>query len=186
MKPVSSIFRIFLVLSLIAVARPAFADEAPPPAPQDRHLVSITFAPILLIDTTAEFLGEVRLLHKVSVAAILAYGRPSSIDYWEAGVQGRYYLLGGFEHGLNIGAQLMYVGGATSVGSITSVGNGLDLGAFLGYKKAFGFGLTFDIEAGVQWLAVTANGRDSATGVTTSAGGNRVVPLLRLNLGWSI
>ncbi len=101
---------------------------------------------------------------------------------FEGGVQGRYYLLGSFENGMQIGAEMLGIYASTNAGAssgITATGTGLAVGPFLGYKYVAPFGLTLDLQGGVEVLAVSASGGGS------SASAGAVIPLLNLNIGWS-
>jgi hypothetical protein len=137
---------------------------------------------------------EARVSDKVGIAALGGYGSmsvsgfPERFSVWEIGGQARYYAIGSFEHGMEVGAQGEYLGVSTSAsdGTVTvfGAGNGVVLGPFLGYKLATKVGFTLDLQGGVAYEIATANAQ-SSTGQTASAGGNAIVPLLNLHLGWS-
>ena len=72
------------------------------------------------------------------------------------------------------------VAGASS-GSISATAGGLAVGPFLGYKIIAGPGFTFDVQAGVEYMAVAASSSSGSTGSVKT-----VIPLLNLNVGWSL
>src|SRR5579859_1231610 len=116
---------------------------------QPGHSVSLTFAPLRLILPEVQLMAEFKLDPKISVAAIAGYGQVtpvvsggpanvSPVTIWEAGGQFRYYPIGTFEHGMQIGAQAEYIGGSASSSSgnvqAFATGGGLFMGPFIGYK----------------------------------------------------
>jgi hypothetical protein len=160
-----------------------------------QHQVAVTFSPLHLVSPIVELTGEFRLHDKFSVAAIAGVGsittevpdgsteEEKSFSAWELGGQGRFYLLGDFDHGMQLGVELLYVNVDFDEADVSGTGNGLALGPFIGYKVSAGFGLTFDAQLGFQYLAATAeasSGTDSA-----SASDSTTIPLLNLNLGWA-
>lgn len=156
------------MLLLLTLCTVAFAHER---APYD-HKVSLTVSPIHLTIPVLELTGEARVHDRVGVAAVAGAGATTGVTVWELGAQGRYYPVGDFDHGMQLGAEVLGVGG----GDDGDTAVGAALGPFLGYKIAARFGLTFEGQLGVQYATVRANGGDSDAGVA---------PLLNLNLGWS-
>lgn len=72
-----------------------------------------------------------------------------------------YYVLGDFEHGMQLGAEAIYLyldGDGTS--SIQVSGAGFALGPFVGYKTATNIGFTFDAQLGVEYLVASGNASD--------------------------
>ena len=177
-------------LSATAAAQPA---GAPPPvieaeASRDLPVFSLTFSPAHLILTTLEVTGEARLAPRLSAAVIGGLGRFGSIDpleedghttVYELGGQVRWYALGDFRRGLQLGAEVLYVGLSTEGGSRRLLGEGLGVGPFVGYKHVFDLGLTLDGQLGAQAIAVRAGDGDSSSSDRT------VGVLLNLNAGWS-
>lgn len=110
-----------------------------------------------------------------------AGGFTDDLTVWEAGAQLRWYALGSFRHGLQLGAELLYVhaSGDLLLSDDEATASGAALGPFVGYKYAANFGLTVDVQAGAQYLAVAG---DDEMDEDADSG---VIPLLNLNVGWS-
>lgn len=156
-------------------------------APPPQHSVAVTFSPLHLAMPIIEVTGELRASDKLGVAAIVGGGSIDSggttFKAWEAGGQVRYYLLGSFEHGMQLGAEVLYVGvsGDDIAGTkISGAGAGLAVGPFLGYKYTAGIGFTFDCQVGAEKVAIAADTSNGAHDDQQS-----VIPLLNLNVGWS-
>ena len=120
----------------------------------------------------------------------------TGLDYsrWEAGGQFDYYVLGDFDHGMQLGAQLLYQSASAeeTEGTISAQANasGIRTGPFLGYKIITDVGFTFNAQLGAQISTASgeANASDSATGESATVSGEADSawgPLLRLNVGWS-
>ncbi len=139
------------------------------------HSVSVTLSPIHLLYPIIEATGEFRVGKKAGVAAIAGFGSIDRYSVVEIGGQGRYYPVGDFDHGLQLGGEVL----AVVVSGSGASGTGLSIGPFVGYKIAARFGLTFDIQLGVQGYAV------GASSGSTSASDSALGPLLNINLGWS-
>lgn len=178
---------ILISLATLFVAPSAFA--ASPTS------IAVTVSPLHLIIPLIEVTGEFRLLDQVSVAGIVGAGRiqgtsaGANIDLtlFEIGVQGRYYVLGNFNSGLQLGVEAMQIGvaGGASNGTteVSAKGRGLSLGAFAGYKHTFGFGLVLDGQLGYSSIIVAASGSSGSTTASTSESSRS--PLLNLNIGWA-
>jgi hypothetical protein len=184
---------------VLLAAAPVSAQESPPLAPprpgpyqgeskiEDvQHTASITISPFHLIAPIVELTGEYRLHDKIGAAVIGGFGSMGykSTRYWvyEAGGQFRWYAIGSFIHGMEVGAEVLFAGvsGENVEGSgVTGVGQGLAVGPFLGYKIATNIGFTFDAQLGAQasFLHAAAGG--------SSASAVDFIPLLNLNIGWS-
>jgi hypothetical protein len=179
---------------------PADPDEHEPQDDGDRgHVVSLTFSPLHLILPEVRVMGEVKLNPKVSVAALAGYGSVGvnttgsggvvdRVTVWEAGGQFRYYPIGTFEHGMQLGAHLEYIGASASGSSgdvkVFGAGNGVVMGPFVGYKLATKVGFTLDLQGGVGYEVVTASANTS-NGTTATASANQFVPLVNIQVGWS-
>jgi hypothetical protein len=108
----------------------------------------------------------------------------SSYTAIEAGAQFRYYVLGTFIHGLQVGAEVLYLYLSNSDDStIEASGDGLAVGPFLGYKIATNLGFTFELQGGVQYLFASAKAESG--NVSATAEDSNIIPLLNINLGWS-
>ena len=184
-------------LAVVVLLFPAssFAEEAVPQ-------VSLTVSPIHLLLPVGEVTAEVRILDSLGAAGIVGLGsialdvddpdRPSRKErffFWEVGGQARWYPIGDFDHGMEVGLQILYLGlsGDVEQDGVTYSGlaNGVAIGPFLGYKLVTGAGFTFDAQLGVQWLGVFASA-ESSEGAEASEKGDEVLPILRLNVGWSL
>jgi len=191
----------------------AIAQEPIAPA-RTPHRTTITIAPLMLLKLTSdsadgssvtvgpivELLGERAITPNVSAAIMAGVGtaestppKGSSLDtgtakIWEAGAQGRYYVLGDFEHGMNLGVEGRYLGVTQSatdgVQTVSASAGGFGFGPFIGYKVAMNVGFTFDATLGAMHVDVKAEG-SSSTGKTATASDSKWLPTLRLNVGWS-
>lgn len=170
---------IFLVVALLVT----FVTPEEVRADDVGHNVSVTFSPIHLFLPVVELTAEVRLPVDLSVAAIGGYGKHLGVTLWEAGAQGRYYLLGSFEHGMPLGVEVLYLGASDTVSGVDARASGLGVGPFVGYKFASDEGFTIDLAGGVQYVAFAAVATDGST--TERASLNTWIPLINLNLGWS-
>lgn len=184
-----------LVTAALFIAAPASAEE-----PDVQHQRSVTLSPFLLVLPVVRVNAEQRLLDKLGVAASLQVGQitvestlngetsETAFTTFGGVVSPRYYLLGSFIHGVQLGAELGYTYvDADDIGDtgISGVGQGVNLGAFFGYKIAANIGFTFEFQGGVQYLFATASAEDDASGESASASQSAVSPLLNLNVGWS-
>jgi hypothetical protein len=193
------VLRALCAATLLSLPAAAAADGP-------RHDVSITFSPIfLLLGPIGEASVDVRVLDRLSVAGVAGIGsirievpdesledgrRNHPFTFWEIGAQGRFYPIGGFDHGMVLGLQALYVGLSTDLEDENGVryegqGNGVALGPFLGYKIVADVGFTFDAQLGVQWVGLLTEAESSAGG-RAEGDESDVGPILRLNVGWSL
>ena len=157
-------------------------------------LVSVTISPIHLALPVFEVTAEYRIEPRVGVAAVAGYGNVStapegggediSVAVFEIGAQANYYLLGDFDHGLQLGAEVLYIGGSAEEGNVSAVASGLAMGPFAGYKVAADFGLTFVFQLGAQFVTLKADA-EATTGETATKSESNTIALLNINLGWS-
>jgi hypothetical protein len=176
-----------------AVASP-YGGAPPPPLPaiyvgqtppSPRRSFSLTISPLHLISPILELTGEVRAADKVGVAVVAGAGKVSdttngvkvSASALEAGAQVRYYALGDFGSGMQLGAEVLYL--HVSDSNLSATGQGVAAGPFVGYKYTADAGFTFDGQLGFEYLGVKA----SSAGSTAST--KKFFPLLNLNVGWS-
>lgn len=176
----------------------AVPPEAPRPGPRDEdeddRRVYLSISPLHLLAPVVELTGEVRVHRKIGVAAIGGYGAVRAepggprFSVWEVGGQFVGYPVGHFDHGMQLGAEVLYVGvsGADGAGSVkvSGAGDGLAAGPFVGYKLATKVGFSFNVQGGVQYMMARAEA-SSTSGATASASDSRVIPLLNINAGWS-
>lgn len=120
---------------------------------------------------------------RTSVRVSGGYGRINSEQYtdgpryYEAGLQGRYYLLGHFRHGLALGGEARY-GRAKDDVSSNVAADGAAIGPIVAYKYISRLGFTVDLSGGIGVLVVRGGG-------DAKENDQAIVPLLNLNLGWS-
>jgi hypothetical protein len=174
-------------------ARPvAIATPAPPPLPR----VAITFSPLHLALPVFEVTGEFRLSDHLGLGLVAGYGSVKAsdagaatdvtFDVFEAGTQLRYYVLGDFRSGMQIGAEALYLNVSGGKGSVSAVADGLAVGPFLGYKFTAVVGFTFDAQLGIERVGLAASAKNSSTGAGANASASDWIPLLNLNVGWSL
>lgn len=182
--------------SLLAAAAPLSAASAQPLAPaaqveasaSDSPDFAITISPVHLILPVVEATGEYRVSDRLGAALVLGYGEDvifDDITLWEAGAQLRWYALGSFAHGMQLGAELMALYGyARDDGDGTrDTASGLTVGPFAGYKYTAGVGLTVEVQAGAQYVAVRDG--DDMSDLDDEDDESSFGPLVNLNLGWS-
>ncbi len=164
---------------------------------EEGNIVSITISPVHLVLPVFELMGEYRLQDKIGAAVIVGFGSieidpilggpPTSFSIFEGGAQLQYYLLGNFDHGMQLGAEAVFVQVSGSVGTVTGLGQGLVAGPYIGYKVAADVGFTFNAQLGYQVGLISASAEDTSDGSSSSASGEESAsgPLLNLNVGWS-
>ncbi len=173
------------------------ASEERDPDAQLRR-VSLTFSPIHLFFPVLEVTGEVRVARKLGLAVLGGYGSITSerepgdstgsltARVFELGAQARYYVVGSFDHGMQLGAELLYVHlDDAKKGSIVGSGQGVGFGPFVGYKIATRVGFTFDGQVGFQYVGVRAEAHDTESSDSAEASDSAIVPLFNANIGWS-
>ncbi len=192
-KPPSSDTRATAATSDGSAATAPPEKDAPtvPPSKKDGekrklHSVALTFAPFQTIVGVAQVSVEGRLARKFGLAGIVGggsyynpfvlYNIDGRIPVFTAGVSPRYYLVGDFDHGMQLGAQVMtavaWASGATGVGVAG--------GPYIGYKFTAPIGFTLEVQGGAQYGYASASA--SASRTATASG---VLPLANINLGWA-
>jgi hypothetical protein len=156
----------------------------PPEPPHPRRVFSLTFAPFLVIVfPIVELTAEARVHDRVGLALIGGGGRVTdksagiSASAYEAGGQVRFYVLGDFRHGMQLGGEVIYV--HLNDPNISATGEGLGVGPFIGYKVITDVGFTFDTQFGLEHIFVQAESGGSM------ASRSDIIPVLNLNIGWS-
>jgi hypothetical protein len=149
----------------------------------DDFKASITLSPLHLVMPLVEVTGEFKLADRVGLAVIGGAGRVEDYPVWEAGAQGRFYALGSFRGGLELGAELLALGVSVEEGGVTGTGVGLAMGPFVGGKYITDIGFTIDGQLGGSVVFASAQATDGTS--TESQGSRTLTPLLNLNLGWS-
>jgi opacity protein-like surface antigen len=181
---------LLLALALVASSSLASAQSHVDAGPT----TSITFSPIHLLMPVFEVEAEFKVAPKSGMAGIAGIGSMSVINWqgasntfsvFELGASYRYYLVGDFDHGMQVGGEILYANVSGDIGDASGIGRGLAMGPFLGYKYAAGFGLTVEVQGGAQFMLATGNAEDTSTGQTSSAADSGIIALVNLNLGWS-
>ena len=172
----------------------AHADSREPNRPDG---FSLTISPLLLVFPIGELTLEVPLDEdrNMGLAVIGGYGsvgietsdgfttETERVTIFELGASFRYYLLGNYSFGMQLGAELMYIGASTTVDGVTGVGDGFSGAPFLGFKIVTPGGFTFDSQLGVAYVFVRANASDGDSESSEQA--SDIIPLLNLNIGWT-
>jgi hypothetical protein len=154
--------------------------------------------------------GEFRLGRQAGLALVVGVGSASLKQFykslpderarvWEGGMQVRFYPLGTFDHGLQVGAEIVYLtGSAQTTGTITSdadpsmsytgpltaKGSGFKVGPFVGYKLVLPVGLTLAAQIGVDYLSLKGLAKE-ANGNTKTGDAKTALLLADAGLGWS-
>lgn len=155
-------------------------------AAPDKQRVAITVSPLHLFVPMAELTAEVRASDKVGIAVIGGVGTfhdpdtNARISLVEAGASARYYALGSFRTGLQLGTEVLYVHGFTDAMDIEVKAAGVAVSPFAGYKWTHSSGLTLEGELGVSYMAARAH---AETGQMAEK--SKVGPLLNLQIGYS-
>lgn len=195
-----------LTAAVVLTSTPALAqpqDQTPSapsaPAARDGRRITVMWAPLRALFGLAEVTGEYRIADKLGVSVELGGGRRTltfdtggsmtdlkSTEY-EVGAQARYYVLGSYTHGMELGAEILdeYVDFDEPLPAnvAAAAAGGLTTGAFAGYKIATRVGFTFEAQLGARYLLaqppVTAG---MGMPVTVE---QRWLPMLHLNAGWT-
>jgi hypothetical protein len=192
-----------LGLSAIAIvtisASNAFAETPMVEKTDDdvQHNYSITVSPFHLVLPVIELTGEYRVADKIGVAGMLGAGQVTvkelgtdeelSFTVFEVGAGARYYLIGSFIHGMQLGTELQYIHVSTddAYDDVSGFASGGSVGAFAGYKIATNVGFTFEFQLGAQYIFVGAEAESDSTGEKVSDSDTAAGPLLNLQFGYS-
>lgn len=151
-----------------------------------------------------EVTAEVRLHEKIGVAGIAGIGSVDPYQFsetkpppgvnasrflaWDLGGQFVGYPIGHFDHGMQLGAEILYAGvsGEASSGNVKAFGSGegLAVGPFIGYKYTAPVGFSLNVQAGAQYMALRADAQASDNSSASSAS-SKVIPLFNFNVGWA-
>jgi len=159
--------------------------------------VSLSLSPVHLLLPIVELEAELMAAPHFGIAAIGGIGslKASSstpgvgdarFSAYESGLQLTGYPLRDFSS-LQLGAEALWVKLSTeSVGGrqVSASAGGLAIGPFVGYKLIADMGFTFFLQGGVQYMAV--KGAASSGGASATVSQKSFIPLLNLNLGWSL
>lgn len=203
MRPIVTFLTVLLLLVALQTRDARADDDVPAGVPAKKHVqhrITVMWAPLrLLAPGVVEFTGEYRVRDKLGVSVELGAGRrtleresPGAPDVpgteIEAGAQVRYYLVGSFIHGMELGAEILYeyvkFDQPLPPGVIAVASGGGTIGPFLGYKIATNVGFTFEIQAGARYVAILPEvmGNPSVGGLVVDS---RWGPILHINVGWS-
>jgi hypothetical protein len=174
-----------------SAAEPVVGSVAPGPSPAQEQdsgpKISITFSPLHLILPIVEFTGEYRVAPKIGAAIIVGGGSvkagSTTANAFEVGASVRYYLLGNFAKGLQLGGEVDYLKVAATQSDVAAKAQGVAVGPFFGGKWTSSFGLTFDGQLGYQYLVAQGHASSGTSASTSNASKNLV--LLNLNVGFS-
>ncbi len=118
----------------------------------------------------------------MGLAAVFGLGGPRDSRYQYLAVdlagQFRYYLIGTFDHGFDLGAQVKTL--ILTDGYITW--GGLSITPMVGYKLATTVGFTFDAQLGPEFIL---GGPTASLVQVNTAPAVPIGLLLNLNVGWS-
>jgi hypothetical protein len=153
---------------------------------------SLTISPIHLLLPVLELSGELRLGNQAGVALIAGGGRITqhysggSVTFRaiEVGGQLRYYVNGSFRRGLHLGVEVLYLSVDGKIEGATGMASGLAMGPLVGWKTTTAAGFTFEVQGGVEVVTLGAEATDSS-GTSTDSEVD-FIPLLNLNIGWSL
>ena len=148
----------FIFLGLLAAISPARAQSEQ--AEQMEKSFSLTISPFHLAMPVLELTAEKAVSPKLGIAGIAGFGsvpvennlgEKKSIPILELGGQLDYYVVGSFRHGMQVGAEAVWIKVfiPDDEGVVVSA-NGIAVGPLLGYKWAARFGLTFMVQGGYQ------------------------------------
>src|SRR5690554_2048825 len=200
LSPNKCMLKALVVSAVLFAANSAFAGTGSVATMDDpTHIMSLTFSPIHLANPVVEITAEFKAHEQWGLALVGGAGQVTAKDdilgdvdfsVWEVGGQLRYYVLGDFDHGMQIGGEILYVNVSndeidTSEGRFSGTGEGLGVGPFLGYKLATGVGFTFDAQLGIQRTFLQAEAEHTASGTSAEEEDRDWGPIVNLNVGWS-
>lgn len=157
-----------LLLAASLASPPALAQDAPPPAPPSKKLKlrtqpwreqrggALTLSGGVVADLVVELTGEFNLPDQHSVALIFGAGAEQEqgfkvyeLLYVHAGAQYRYTVLGDFDVGLYVGAELLARIQPLALGAPYD----LPISPLAGFKYTAPFGLVADLNLGPSVIA---------------------------------
>ena len=183
-------------LTVLMAAGSAFADGVGTVATADEQtrLMTLSVNPVLLAHPDGpvyQFTGEFKGHEDWGFGVLGGYGAMAteqdlSYSLFEVGGQFNYYALGNFNHGLQLGAQMLYRGVDGDVSSELS-SSGVRVGPYVGYKIITNLGFTFNGQVGVQYNSAQDRASAERESIMAKVTGTEEAwgPLVRLNVGWS-
>ncbi len=186
----------------VAVPSPQWQSVVPSVTPR---IISLTLSPLHLQFPVIEIMAEVRLYaakqRAVSMAIIAGHGELAQAVEGQSGLDKQtlhptagqlggqliVYPLGDFRS-LQVGGEIMYVkylGFDLAPGQrIATLGDGVAVGPFVGYKHIERIGFTLSGQLGIDYMVRRANAPSAEVGETSSPP-SKWFPLLNINVGWS-
>ncbi|HEY5924968.1 MAG TPA: hypothetical protein VIV11_24975 [Kofleriaceae bacterium] len=175
-----------IVIAIVASGRLAAADDVVEDEVEDsKHVATYSMSPIHLLLPVVELQAELKAHPRIGIALIAGAGRVSdeaktiTATAYEVGGQLNFYFLQPFA-GLHLGAEAVYLTVDDVMQNPTVSGQGLSIGAYVGYKVQTSVGFAFIAQGGIQYMAVEAESS------TAMASDSKVGGLLNLNVGWSL
>jgi hypothetical protein len=175
-----------------ATPAPAAPVEASVPPPRD---LSLTLAVGRLLLPMVEVEAEIRIGSMLGLAAFGGAGVVSveteesgneSLNAYELGAKVLFYPIEPFEN-LELGAEFLYVNiSSDDLGDdhVEGFATGIAVGPLLGYKTISEKGFTFSVQGGIAYIALHAEASSDTDAAEESD--QTWMPLLNLNLGWSL
>ena len=152
--------------------------------------VAVTLSPLHVLVGVAEVAFEGRLARKFGLGGILGGGSlgpppwapqtSGRTPILEIGLSPRYYVIGTFDHGMQIGAEGMVIAAWASSGSTSATAIGVGVAPYIGYKFTAPIGFVVEVQAGGGYTFAVAQ---ASSGSTAAAQGAYF--LLNLNAGWA-
>lgn len=152
---------------------------------QDTSRVSILLSPLELASPVVRLVGEWKVARTHGIGPDVAVGSIDQVFVFSIGAQYAWYMIGDFEHGVQLGASLRYLQSNDESNGISSVGRGVAIGPIIGYKYVAPFRLTVGLNGGIMLMSINANASDTFGGKAT-ASGSGAVPTAALWFGWTI
>ncbi len=196
MRSSSTLFAALVVLTSAVSARAQTAEDHTSGQRDERGL-TVMWAPLRLIIPIAELTGEYRIQDQMGVSVEVGAGHRTLTSgntdipgtEVEGGAQFRYYVLGSFTHGMELGAEALYeyvtFDEPLPNGIVAVAAGGLTLGPFVGYKIVTRIGFTFEAQLGARYLAADPPVTGQSGSTPTLAENDKWAPLLHLNVGWT-
>ncbi len=124
-------------------------------------------------------MSEFRLRPNLSVAALLSGYEQAPAVMVQKAAQANLYILGDFDHGLQLGSHLLFENGIDRAAHESSLISGLSMGIYGGYKAASHSGFTFTLQLGPMYTLPLA------TTEFKVRSGLRMLGVINIHLGWS-
>jgi len=152
--------------------------------------VAVTLSPLHVLVGVAEVAFEGRLARKFGLGGILgggSYGPPpwaqsasGRTPVLEIGLSPRYYVIGTFDHGMQLGAEGLVVAAWASSGSTSATAVGVGVAPYVGYKFTAPIGFVVEVQAGGGYTFAVAQASSGSSAASQGA-----YFLLNLNAGWA-